>query len=527
MSGQFTNIIVFVLYLAGIFIIGITAGRKNKDNTDYFIGGRGMGKWVLAASTVASDMSGFIFTGIAGMFYLTGMPVLADYVFILIIYIVIFFTNALRLRKAAQVLNAITLPDYFEARFQDEKKHILRYAIVFIFIVGVTVYIMSQFMAGGKAISSLFGWSRTSSILLTAIFVVFYTTAGGFFAVCWTDFFQAILMFGASLVLGFLALDLVGGFGPGLATLNGMVAAGTLDASFTNMFANIPLLVGFAFLTLGTFGYPHVNVRFMAAKNSKTVISMIPIVIIILTVFQGGTALAGIFGRAIYPDASMLLNGDPETLYITLILQHLPGVVSGLFIAGIVAAVMSTADSLLLVASSAVANDLIYKVFKPDMDEKSVLRLSQITTLVIGVIATILAFFPFNSVFWVASQAWNWFGALGPAIILSLFWKRVTKTGVLAGFFTGIVVGTSWSYIISLRDAFHPTGIAVISCAIVIYVVSLMTPAPPLEQQEMVEKFKPHYKSSKPQKSLNASNNISNFLGSKETTATVLEPNMN
>ncbi len=489
MGGQGTGIMMagFVIYLAVVLFVGIYAGKMNKNNVDYYVGGRGMGQWVLATSMCASDMSGFIFTGIAGMFWSTGMPVLGDYVFVFVVYIAIFFTQGFKLRVASRVLDAVTIPDYFEARFKD-KSHVLRWCTCVIMVIGVTVYVMSQFTAGGKVLATLFGWQQWVGIIITALFVVGYTTGGGFFAVCWTDFLQGMIMCVASLVLAFLAVKLAGGFGAGWDSLVNMVNAGELESRFIEPFQDIPYLISWAFIVLGTFGYPHVNVRFMAAKDTKTSIEMLPLVMIIMAVFETGTAIAGILGKAIYPSVEMIRNSDPEMLYITMFMDHLPGFFCGVLVAGIIAAVMSTADSLLLVGSSAIANDIGFKILHPEWTEEKVLKVGRWATIGLGLLAYLLTFTHFKSVYWISSNAWTWLGSLGPGMILSLFWKRTTKIGVLVGFWGAIIIGTGW-VITGLQDIYQPTGVAIISGLLITWIVSLITPQEPKEIQDLVDLF--------------------------------------
>ncbi len=433
-------------------------------------------------------MSGFIFTGLAGMYWSTGIPLLANFICVFVVYIAIFFTQGLRLRVASRVLDAVTIPDFFENRFKDTK-HILRWSTSVIMIVGVTVYVMSQFSAGSSVISVLFGWDKLVGLIVTAVFVIGYTTTGGFFAVCWTDFVQGIIMCLASTTLAVLALDLTGGFNEGYQMLVNMNEAGTLDDNFLYGWKSIINLLSWASICMGTFGYPHVNVRFMAAKDTRTSIKMMPLVMIIMAFFGTGTAIAGIFGRAIYPDTAMLINNNAEMLYVTMFMDHLPGLLSGIFIAGIVAAVMSTADSLLLVASSAFANDIVYKIFKTNLTEEQVLRIGRWTTVGIGLVAFGLTFISNASIFFIASHAWTWLGALGPGMILALFWKRTTKIGVLVGFFGAIIIGTAWAFAPALMAVFQPTGVAITAGLILTWLFSLITPPEKKEVQDLVDLF--------------------------------------
>jgi len=489
---MFEEKVWFSVYLLIVVVIGYYGTKATRDPKDYFLGGNKLGPWVLSATTVASDQSGFLFTGMAGMYFLSGIPMVAGRAIAIAVYISLFFINAIPLRMAAKKFKSLTIPDYFETRFNDEKHHTIRWVLIFVLLLGTGLYLVSQWLAGGTAIASVFSIPLTYAIIIPALVTILYSTLGGFFAVSWTDTFQGAIMFFGVIILAFVSVSLAGGFTHAFEVLEGLEAQGQLKDGWLNMANNLPLLIGFLLMSLGTFGYPHVNVRFMAAGSPRTVYRMIPITVIMTATLYAGTAIAGIMGRAIYLDTAMINGGNPERIFITMFQQGLPTWASGIFIAAILAAVMSTASSLILVASSAVANDLFGKIIYPDMSLEKKLKVSRWSTFVIGIITMILAINPIDTIFWIASMAWTFLGTLGPATILSLWWKRTTKAGVLAGIIGGSIISVAW-YMLGLHKIMHQTGPTIISGFIITWLVSLFTVAPPEDRNQIVDTIKNNY----------------------------------
>ena len=504
MSGNSLGwiILAFVLYLLMMVVIGALYSRKNNSTEDYFLGGRSLGGFVAALSAQASDMSGWLLMGLPGSIYAlgTGQAWIAIGLFIGTVLNWIFISGRLR-RYTIRANNSLTLPTYFENRFHDKKRILLFISSVTI-VVFFLVYTASALAAGGKLFNSVFNVDYKLALTIGAVVILTYTFLGGFMAVCVTDFIQGTLMLVALLVVPIMAYVIAGPSN----IMSNIEASGVAggSAAFLSLFSNggepykaVDIISGLAW-GLGYCGMPHILVRFMAVKNEKELKKSKGVAIIWVFLSLLFACVIGIVGRAyLYPE--VLSGGEEEKVFINMILKlfnqdvAIP-LIGGLFLCGILAAIMSTADSQLLVSASSVAEDIVKGIIKKDAKEETIFRISKITVLVIAVLAYLIALNPNSSIMGLVSNAWAGLGAaFGPTVLLSLYWKRTNFQGAVAGIVSGALTVVIWDYlpIISGQTIGAVTGLYSLAVGfavslICIVVVSLVTPAP---TEEMNEEF--------------------------------------
>lgn len=494
----------FVIYLAMMVAIGAVFMKKTKSAEDYFLGGRGLGGWVAALSAQASDMSGWLLMGLPGAIYAlgTGQAWIAIGLFIGTVCNWVFISGRLR-RYTIAANNSLTLPEYFENRFRDKKRILLLISSVVI-VVFFLVYTASALAAGGQLFHSVFGLDYHIALAIGALVILAYTFMGGFMAVCTTDFIQGTLMLIGLLAVPIAAWSLLGGDFRDLLVQSQVT--GGADA-YLSLWYNggepyraIDIISQLAW-GLGYCGMPHILTRFMAVKNEKELKKSRVIAIIWVALSLGAACVIGVLGRAyLYP---VLLGTEgqasTESVFIEMITKvftqdlALP-FVGGIFLCGILAAIMSTADSQLLVAASSVSEDIYRGYFRTEADSAKVLRISRITVAVVALLAFIIAWDPNSSIMGLVSNAWAGLGsAFGPIVLLSLFWKRTNLAGAIAGILSGGLAVIVWDYI-PLAGGQTPgaaTGLysLVVGFALsilMIVVCSLATKAP---SQEIVDEF--------------------------------------
>lgn len=490
-------LIAFGVYLAGMIAIGAMYMKGNNSSEDYFLGGRNLNGFVAALSAQASDMSGWLLMGLPGSIYAlgTGQAWIAIGLFLGTVANWLFISGRLR-KYTIRANNSLTLPEYFGNRFHDEKK-VLLFVSSMVIVIFFLVYTASALASGGKLFNSMFGIDYHVALTFGAVVILLYTFMGGFMAVCTTDFIQGTLMLIALLVIPIIAyLSFGGNMGEVLAS------TGVDSTSFMNLMQEggspitaVSIISSLAW-GLGYFGMPHILVRFMAIKNetelkkSKTV----GIVWVFLSLLFA--CFIGVVGRAYLAPVVLGTEGQlsTENVFIEMIkkmftVHYAMPFIAGLFLCAILAAIMSTADSQLLVTASAVAEDLYKGIFKKDADEKSVLSLSRLTVILVAVIAFVIAWNPDSSVMKLVSDAWAGFGAaFGPIVLLSLFWKRTNLHGAVAGIASGAIVVILWDYIpfMSGSTLGDVTGLysllpGFVISFILIIAVSLCTKAPSAE----------------------------------------------
>ncbi|MDR1094777.1 MAG: sodium/proline symporter PutP [Spirochaetaceae bacterium] len=476
-SNVVVMIVAFTLYLVGMVFIGLKESKKMASSEDFFLGSRSTGPWITALSAEASDMSGWLLMGLPGVAYLGGMKEAFWTAFGLTVgtYLNWFFV-AKRLRKyTIHAGNAITIPEFFTNRFKDKSHFISLVSVIFI-IFFFTIYTASGFVACGKLFNSVFGMNYTVALLLGAAIILVYTVLGGYLAVCSTDFVQGSLMFFALVITTVVGAVALGGPVEAIERVN------SLGANFLNPFVNGP---GQAFSTfdivsalgwgLGYFGMPHILVRFMGLRSNREVRASRQIAMVWVIIAFIAALLIGVFGKVYLLPLDLSANGAQETVFIEVLLKMFPAFIAGIFLCGILAAAMSTADSQLLVAASAFSRD-IYTVFlNKSATEKQSLLMSRVTVFVVAAVAFVIALDPASSIFSLVSYAWAGFGAtFGPLVLLSLFWKRTTRDGALAGLICGGLTVIIWKQltggIFNLYEIIP--GFAV--CLVVTVVVSIL-----------------------------------------------------
>lgn len=434
----------FVVYLGVMVAIGFLYYKKTNSVSDYILGGRGLNRYVTALSAEASDMSGWLLIGVPGLAYLSGMSA----IWVAIGLIIGTFLNwkfvAKRLRIYTKNANdSLTLPDFFKNRFGDNSDIIGAISAVFILIFFL-IYTSAQFVAGGKLFNTVFGIDYTTALLMGSFIVVLYTFTGGFKAVCLTDFIQGCLMFFALLIVPIAALAIIGGPGnaiAGIEQINPALLNPFLDPDGNPL--TVIAIVSMLAWGLGYFGQPHILVRFMAIKKPGEIKEARAIAMIWVTLSLLAAVAIGIIGRVFLDQP--LVGADAETVFMVITGEVFFSFLAGIIFCGILAAIMSTASSQLLVSASAVSQDLYKTYLKSDASDRQLIWISRFSVLLVAIFAIVLAINPESFVFNIVSYAWAGFGAaFGPIIIMALFWKRTNLQGALAGIIVGGLTVLIW-----------------------------------------------------------------------------------
>jgi len=474
------ELIVFIIYLAFMIGIGVFFFFRSKDGGEksYFLGGRQMGPWVSALSAGASDMSAWVLMGLPASIYALGIGQAWIAIGLAIGYAISWIFEAPRLRRFSIVANdSITIPQYLTNRFLSKSKA-LQILCAVIFLVAYTIYSASSIKACGTLFSTVIGMDATVAMYIAAIIIILYTFLGGFSAVCWTDFFQGLLMLGALLIAPIFALALIQG-GQAVSSVAEM------PEGYWNLFGNWKDIVSGLGWGLGYFGMPHIIIRFMSLKSDKDLKKSAKIGITWTTLIVIFSVAAGCIGRVFLGDID-----DSSIVFITMVRKIFPALISGILLSAILAAAMSTADSQLLAASSSFASD-VYKpvIRKGKSGDKEMLWAGRIVVLIIAVIAVLIASNPNSgTIMGLVENAWGVFGAaFGPAIMLSLFWKKFTFGGAVAGITVGAVVDIGWLAFLSSTGIYEiiPGFILGLIAAVV---VSKLGKAPAAEVEELFDK---------------------------------------
>lgn len=509
MSTTVWIIAAFAAYMLMMIVIGALYMKRTNNSEDYFLGGRGLGGWVAALSAQASDMSGWLLMGLPGAVYAlgTGQAWIAIGLLAGTILNWIFVSGRLR-RYTIRANNSLTLPAYFENRFHD-KKRILLTASSLVIVIFFLVYTASALAAGGKLFHLVFGLDYRIALTIGAAVILLYTFMGGFMAVCVTDFIQGMLMLVGILAVPIIALMMVGPENlSGILDASGVVGG---SSSFLSLMESggkpYTAVEIFSQLAWG-FGYcgmPHILVRFMAVRDEKEIQKSRWVAIIWCTLSLLFACALGVIGRAyLYPVVlGTEATGSTENVFIEMITKMftqdlaLP-FIGGLFLCGILAAIMSTADSQLLVTASAVSEDLYHQVLNPKADSKKVLNVSRLTVLVVAVLAYIIALDPSSSIMGLVSNAWAGFGsAFGPLVVLSLYWKRTNLPGAIAGIVSGALTVLVWDYLplvggqtLGNATGLYSLAVGFLVSLVLIVAVSLATKAPDAEIEKEFEDVK-------------------------------------
>jgi sodium/proline symporter len=471
MSFDAPLLVTFVAYLILILFLGIKAYRRTHSLDDYILGGRKLGAVVTALSVGASDMSGWLLLGLPGAIYLSGL----SEVWIGIGLVLGAYCNWLFVSKRLRIYsqyanNSLTLPDYFENRFNDTTR-VLRLVSAFVILLFFTFYTASGLVGGAILFENSFGLQYSTALISGGLIIVGYTFIGGFLAVAWTDAVQAVLMFLALLVAPTVVILNSGGTDVVWEQMQ------AVNPQSTELFSNMTV-IGFVSLIawgLGYFGQPHILARFMAVENPQKLVAARRIAMVWMVLVLFGSVATGLVGIAYFADNPL---ENPETVFIALSQQLFNPWVAGIIIAAVLSAIMSTVDSQLLVSSSVISEDF-YRVFvRPQASEKELLMVSRGAVVAIALLAMVIASDRESRVLDLVSYAWAGFGAaFGPVIVFSLFWRSMTAASAIAGMIVGAVTVVVWSNLTGgLFDLYEIVpGFALAS--VVIVIVTMLKPA--------------------------------------------------
>jgi len=466
----------FLAYLGVIVAIGFLSARFSSTGVrEFFVGGRRMHRFVVALSAVVSGRSAWLLLGVTGMAYSIGAGAVWAVTGYIVAEMFLFLFYARRLRHFSEANDCVTVPDFFAARFgdRDGRLRTVLIAIILIFMVG---YVSSQFVGGGKAFAASFGLSPAVGVVLTAAIVLAYTSVGGFLAVSLSDTLQACIMIVALVVVPVIAIADQGGL---LAVVNELRA---FDPTSIDAFAlSIGVALGFLGIGLGSPGNPHIIVRYMSIADPDQLRASAVVGTIWNVVMAWGALFIGLAGRVYFPDVAMLPEGDTEHLYPVLASQLLHPVAFGIVVASIFAAIISTADSQLLVAASSLVRDFYEKILHRDevIPQKRLVLYSRIVVMLLVTISVVVGLTAEALVFWLVLFAWAGLGAsFGPTSILALYWRGTTRAGVMAGLITGTAITFIWELTPALSSRLYELIPAFIGGLIATVVVSWLTRPP-------------------------------------------------
>ena len=495
--------IAIIVYLSAMLYVGYRCSKNNHVTADFYLGGRKLGPLVTAMSAEASDMSSWLLMGLPGLAYLTGI---ADAGWTAIGLAIGTYVNwkivAKRIRRYTHVAgNSITLPSFFSNRYRDSRRILQSIGAVFIVIFFIP-YTASGFAACGKLFSSLFGVNYVAAMLISAVVIVGYTTLGGFLAASTTDFIQSIIMSIALVIVFIFGINVAGGVPAVIDNAQSLPGYLTMTTTYDPVagaeqpypLINIVSMIAWG---LGYFGMPHILLRFMAIEDENKLALSRRVATTWVVISLAVAVLIGVIGLAMSDAGALavLSGSDSETIIVQisdLLSKYgiLPALLAGTILAGILASTMSTADSQLLAASSAVSSDLLGSILAKASSRKNSMFADRITLILISVIAAFLASDPDSSVFNIVSFAWAGFGAVfGPVVLFALFWRRSNWQGALAGMISGGAMVFIWKYLVrplgGAWDIYELLPAFLVSSALIV-IVSLITEAP---SQEIIEEF--------------------------------------
>ena len=467
--------IVFIIYLAVLIFVCLITFKLNKTQEDYLLAGRRLGPWVVAFSERASGESAWLLMALPGAAIAIGMGEIWAVIGIISGIILSWYIIADKLRAETEKYGALTIPQYLHRKYQD-KSNIIRLFSSFIIAFFFAFYVSAQFHASGKIINSIFGLDEIIGISIGALIIVLYTLMGGFFAVAWTDLIQGIIMIGTLVILpiiGIIELQEAG-----ISITESVINTTNNQASLTmglSGWAAVSVVIGGLSWGFGYFGQPHLIIRYMSIRSSADIKTARKIAAAWAVPGVSGAFLVGIvalamFGEGFFPDVEQAMP--------YLAMQLLPGWIAGILISGAVAAMMSTADSQLLVSTSAITVDFYNRFLKRKIDDKKMVRLSRIVTIGFGIFAYLIALasqLTGKTIFGVVSYAWAGLGSsFGPALILTLWWKKTTRKGVIAGILTGAITTIVWANINVLQSAVTERLTSFVFAFLAIIIVSLI-----------------------------------------------------
>lgn len=493
-------LIAISIYLILMVVIGVMCSKKNNNVDDFYLGGRQLGPLVTAMSAEASDMSGWLLMGLPGLAYLCGIAEASWTAIGLAIGTYLnWLVVAKRLRNYSSKIGAITIPEFFSRRFKDNT-NILMCASALLIIIFFIPYTASGFSTCGKLFSTLFGIDYHLAIIISAIVIVLYTALGGFLAASTTDFIQSIIMSVALVVVLGFGISVAGGWDAVMENAKSIPHYLSLTST-TDGKGGIVDFGGMSIIStlawgLGYFGMPHILLRFMAIEDPKKMKISRRVASVWVVIAMSVAIVIGIVGLGMSKVEPTLVLKDSETIIVAIAdLLSEYGVIfallAGVILAGILASTMSTADSQLLAAASAISNDIMVGAFKLKVSEKAKMIAARATVIIIAVLGIFFAWDPESSVFRIVSFAWAGFGSsFGPVMLFALFWKRTNKWGAMAGMISGGITVIAWHYAQGgLFDLYELLPAFLVSC-IFIVVVSLVTGKPSKEIEEEFESAK-------------------------------------
>jgi sodium/proline symporter len=466
----------FVFYLVVILVVGFITYHINKSHQDFFIAGRKLNPWVVAFSERASGESAWLILGLPGAAYASGLLEFWTALGCVSGIIFYWFFVARALREETERLGAITLPTFLAARY-DKGQAVIRILATFIIIFFFIFYLSAQFNGAGKILNVTFGLDQTTGMVIGAVVIIFYTMMGGFFAVAWTDMVQGIIMIGTLVVLPLVGLVELKEISESSKPLADLVAAeGHSLTSFTGGktgWAAAALIISGLSWALGYMGQPHLLTRFMAIKSAdKIKISRRIAIAWVIPAFTGAVLIglvgAGLYGQGMFDDIEKVMPRLANDL--------LPAWLAGIFVSGAIAAMMSTADSQLLVISSSIIEDFFHRTLGRNVGDASLLKASRIITIVVGLVGFMIALTSDKLIFSMVSYAWAGLGSsFGPLILLMLTWKKVTRQGVIAGLVTGFVTTVIWSEITLLDAVISVRFVSWVLAFLAVWLTSMVT----------------------------------------------------
>lgn len=444
-----TKYIILFIYFAILFLIGYFASKRIKNTEDYYVGGKKLGYWVVAFSARATGESAWLLLGLTGLGAMVGVSAFWVVVGEVLGVSISWFFMAEKFKKLSDSYNSVTIPDYLVSHFKSTT-HTLRIVAATALSLFVIIYVSAQIDATGTAFESFLGWNYFTGAILGFFIVLAYIFSGGFVAVAWSDLFQGLIM-----LIGLVLLPIVA-----FMSIDSSVSISQelvkLEPSFLNIWGNggfnlinFVTILGFAFIGLGFMGSPQLFIRFMAIKNTNEIKKGRWVAIVFTLLTDSCAVLIGIYGRYLLtsvgdtPEA--ILGNAAQNVLPLLVEKVMPLALIGIYIAAVLSAIMSTIDSLLVMASSAISRDFYQQIFKPNKSEKELAKISKFITLVLALLALIIALIvsvvsPTRTVFWFIIFGWSGIAAtFCPTIIMSLFWKKFTEKGAIASMITGFI----------------------------------------------------------------------------------------
>jgi sodium/proline symporter len=436
------TIAVLVGYLATLAALAIWSRKETRSLKGFYLAGKKLPFWVVAFSTNATGESGWLLLGLTGMGYAVGAQAYWVIVGEMIGIGASWGFISRRLKRLSDETDSITVPDVLAAGF-DDRWHAIRRIAVAIIVVMVTTYVSAQMVATGKAFSGFIGLDYKAGVIIGAIIIIGYTFVGGYKAVSYTDVVQGVLMLGGLIAVPIVAINAAGGWGSVTATLN------EYDPAFIDMFAVLDgstagfvAVVSFAAIGLPFLGVPQLLIRYMSARDDGELKKARIVSVIVLFIFLFGAVTAGIAGRALFPDLA-----DSELIFPTLASELFPPLLTGVLLVIVLSAIMSTVDSLLLLASSSIVRDTMQKIMGNTKSDATLAGYGKVVTVIIGVIAVVVAIFMAENklIFWFVLFSWSGLGAaFGTVVLLLLYDKRTTGAGVAAGMLGGFLTSVIW-----------------------------------------------------------------------------------